>query len=74
MKRKRMKTGEGNEIKKDGCNHPFFVARRGFGPLISRMKILRPNQLDERAIIFLSAAKVETFLLYQKKFQEKLLP
>ena len=68
-----MKTEDDDEIKRMAYNHPFFVARRGFGPLISRMKILSPNQLDERAIIFLSAAKVETFSLYKKKFQKKLL-
>ena len=28
----------------------YLVVRRGFEPLISRMKILRPNQLDERTI------------------------
>ena len=29
----------------------LFVARRGFEPLISRMKTWRPNHLDERAKI-----------------------
>ncbi len=30
---------------------PALVARRGFEPLISRMKTWRPNHLDERAKI-----------------------
>ena len=36
------------KMKKAGCE-PAGVARRGFEPLISRMKTWRPDHLDERA-------------------------